>query len=58
MKARVLKEDGTYHRVNRRGNAPLNAQEYFCQEATRQAQKPDALKDNRVFIPAEPQNEE
>ena len=58
VKARVLKEDGTYHRVNRRGNAPLNAQEYFCQEATRQAQKPDASKDNRVFIPAEPQSEE
>ena len=49
VKARILKEDGTYCRVNRRGNPPLNAQEYFCEEATRRGEKRDVLRDDRVF---------
>ena len=57
VKARILKEDGTYCRVNRRGNPPLNAQEYFCEEATRRGEKRDVLRDDRVFIPAEAQEE-
>lgn len=37
IKARVLNDDGTYSRVDKRGKEPLNSQEYFYAEAVREA---------------------
>ena len=53
-KAHILQSDGSYEKVDRRGKAFLNAQEYFVEEARERArQKPDETHD-RVFIPEEP----
>ncbi len=37
-KTRVLDKDGNYRRVNKRGKAAMNSQEYFCKQAVKQAQ--------------------
>ena len=53
MKARVLKADGTYERIDKRGKESICAQEQFCQEAM-QAGK--SMKENvnaRIFVPEE-----
>ncbi|GAF36941.1 polyphosphate kinase [Lentilactobacillus farraginis DSM 18382 = JCM 14108] len=39
VKTRVLDADGTYKRVDRRGRAPLNSQEFFADQATKLAKK-------------------
>ncbi len=39
VKTRVLQRDGTYSRIDRRGQEPLNCQEYFAAEATKKAKK-------------------
>lgn len=52
LKARVLKADGSYERVDKRGKAALCAQEYFCQEAVKRNQEQKETKQTRIFIPA------
>ncbi len=54
MKAHVLQADGTYEKVDRRGKTLLNAQEYFCKEATEKAKVVLENSDPRIFRPAEP----
>ena len=50
MKAHLLKEDGTYDKVDRRGKEKLESQMYFCETAMKaQKQKEDVKK--RVFEP-------
>ena len=48
-KANVLREDGTYEKIDKRGKMLVNSQEQFCKV-------PKAPKEymERVFIPAEP----
>ena len=53
-KAQILQADGTYEKIDRRGKTLLEAQDYFCKEATALAKKEEKEKDNRTFIPAEP----
>lgn len=50
-KAHILKSDGTYEKVNRRGKPFLSAQEVFCKEAKdeHKEQKPKEM--SRVFQP-------
>lgn len=37
-KSRILDKDGNYRRLNKRGKAVMNSQEYFCKQAVKQAQ--------------------
>ncbi|MGI6011336.1 MAG: RNA degradosome polyphosphate kinase [Ruminococcus sp.] len=53
VKAHILQPDGTYEKIDKRGKVLVNAQEQFCEEATRQAEEPEKVMDRRVFIPAE-----
>ena len=56
VKAHILKPDGTYEKVDKRGKALVNSQEYFCQIATELAKRqiPSTdVRDTRVFVPAE-----
>ncbi len=54
LKARVLRSDNTYERIDRRGKVLLCAQDTFCEEAQQKAEKTYDPKQARVFIPAEP----
>lgn len=53
VKAHILQPDGTYEKVDRRGKMRLSSQEFFCEEATRRAKRPQSEIDKRIFIPAE-----
>jgi polyphosphate kinase len=53
VKARILQDDGTYARVDRRGKAPINAQEQFCEELQENIEKKGNLSGRHFFIPAE-----
>lgn len=56
VKAHILQPDGTYEKVDKRGKALVNSQEYFCQIATELAKRqiPSTdVRDTRVFVPAE-----
>ena len=59
LKAHILKPDGKYEKIDRRGKKVLLcAQDYFCEEAMKRAVVPvDPVRD-RVFIPAEHIEEE
>lgn len=57
MKARLLKEDGFYHRVDRRGKTLLCAQDYFCKEAKERVMKEKNLENKRIFVTEEPSRE-
>lgn len=50
MKAHLLKEDGTYDKVDRRGKEKLEAQMYFCEAAMRAQKQKEEVK-KRVFEP-------
>ncbi len=52
IKARLLKSDGSYERVDRRGKPAINSQEVFCEEAAAAEKREQELM-NRVFIPME-----
>ena len=58
MKARLLKADGTYEHVDRRGKECLCAQEYFCKEAKVRGEASQDIESNRVFVPKESIKEE
>jgi len=51
VKAHVLQADGSYQKVDKRGKVLLNSQEYFCERAISQAEKPEDLELKRVFEP-------
>lgn len=50
MKAHILKEDGTYDKVDRRGKEKVESQMYFCQMAMSNQREKEGIK-KRVFEP-------
>lgn len=56
VKAHILRSDGTYDRVDRRGKELVNSQLQFCEEAVKEAAALKSGHDNRTFIPKEPVN--
>ena len=54
VKAHIMRTDGTYDRVDRRGKELINSQLQFCEEAKKAAKAFAAGRDNRTFIPKEP----
>ncbi len=54
LKAHILKPDGSYEKVDKRGKALISSQVTFCEEAVKEATVKDTTKQSRVFIPAEP----
>ena len=57
-KAHLLQPDGSYIKPNRRGKTPICAQDFFCTEAIERNKKSDDTKEYRVFIPAEPMEQQ
>ncbi len=57
VKAHILQPDGTYEKIDKRGKSLLCAQDFFCEEAKEEAQKPKHPTHDRVFVPAEPARE-
>ena len=53
-KAHVLKPDGEYEKIDRRGKVLVNSQKQFCEEAVAAVPKMDHVYRERVFVPAEP----
>ena len=53
-KAHVLKPDGEYEKIHRRGKVLVNSQKQFCEEAVAAVPKTDHVYRERVFVPAEP----
>lgn len=53
VKAHILKPDGTYERVDRRGKDLINSQMQFCEEAVRTAKAGQSARGNRIFVPEE-----
>ena len=53
-KAHVLKPDGEYEKIDRRGKVLVNSQNQFCEEAVAAVPKTDHVYRERVFVPAEP----
>ena len=51
VKAHVLKPDGSYEKVNRRGKEIFNAQQEFCNMAVLAAKDKNEVTGSRVFIP-------
>lgn len=54
VKARVMKSDGNYVRVDKRGKEIINSQKQFCDEAKKAVPKAGGATKGRVFVPAEP----
>lgn len=53
-KAHVLKSDGNYEKIDKRGKVLVNSQMQFCEEAVAAVPKQDHVYRERVFQPAEP----
>ncbi|MDD6306579.1 MAG: RNA degradosome polyphosphate kinase [Clostridiales bacterium] len=53
-KAHVLKSDGNYEKIDKRGKVLVNSQAQFCEEALEAVPKQEHIYRERVFIPAEP----
>ena len=56
LKAHVLKPDGSYEKIDRRGKEPVGAQDTFCGETVAAVKAHQALQDpvnTRVFVPVE-----
>lgn len=51
VKAHILKPDGSYEKVDKRGKAVYNSQEAFCKEAVAEGKKQKKSQINRIFIP-------
>ena len=51
VKANLLKDDGTYGKVDKRGKTRINSQEVFCQEAKKTEPKEPDAREERIFIP-------
>lgn len=54
VKAQILRADGTYERVDRRGKELIDSQLVFCNEAVAEAQSFRGSGESRVFVPREP----
>ena len=54
VKARVMKPDGTYEKLDKRGKVLINSQEQFCAEAKAAVPDQNPGNNQRLFIPAEP----
>ncbi len=54
VKAHILKENGKYEKVDKRGKVLVNSQDQFCKEAKIKKPKDKGKYQERVFIPAEP----
>lgn len=52
-KAHVLKPDGQYEKIDKRGKVLVNSQSQFCREAAEAVPKQDPVYRERVFIPTE-----
>lgn len=48
LKAHILKNDGTYEKIDRRGKEPLCAQDYFCKKAMKEAKQDKKQKQNNT----------
>ncbi len=53
-KAHILKPDGNYEKIDKRGKRLVNSQQQFCDEARNALPKTVNVYQDRVFIPAEP----
>ena len=53
MKAHILKADGSYEKVDRRGKLSVNSQEQFCKEAAEEGRHLAKGEQSRVFHPME-----
>lgn len=53
-KANVLKSDGNYEKIDKRGKVILNSQLQFCKEAVDAVPKQEHIYRERTFVPAEP----
>lgn len=53
VKSHILKPDGSYEKVDKRGKAKLNSQEYFCEQAIKEATTTSTVHNRRVFEPIE-----
>lgn len=53
-KAHILKPDGTYEKVDKRGKKLVDSQQQFCEEANAAIPKQANAYQDRLFIPAEP----
>ena len=51
VKAHILKPDGTYDKVDKRGKALYNSQQAFCEEAVLEGKRQSKSQMERVFIP-------
>lgn len=59
VKAHVLKPDGTYEKIDKRGKVLVNSQEVFCEEAVKAVKDEFERRDpvsNRIFIPVKSHN--
>lgn len=54
VKARILKADGSYEKLDKRGKILVNSQDLFCKEAKEQVPESRSAGKQRGFIPAEP----
>ena len=52
VKAHVLRPDGSYERVDKRGKELVDSQRIFCDEAVKEAQGVEKPHGDRVFVPA------
>lgn len=53
IKSHILKPNGSYEKVDKRGKTPLNCQDYFCEKAIKEAKamKKDRAQYNKTFNP-------
>ena len=52
-KAHILKPDGRYERIDKRGKKLINSQQQFCEEAKNAVPKKVNIYQERVFVPEE-----
>lgn len=52
-KSHLLKSDGNYEKIDKRGKVLVNSQNQFCKEAIELVPRQDHVYKERVFIPAE-----
>ncbi|MCI9081846.1 MAG: RNA degradosome polyphosphate kinase [Lachnospiraceae bacterium] len=53
IKAHILKPDGKYERIDKRGKKLVNSQQQFCEEAKNAVPKKVNIYQERVFVPEE-----
>ncbi len=53
VKANIMRPDGRYEKIDKRGKVLVNSQETFCEEAVGEAMQKKEIGNGRVFIPEE-----